>query len=248
MPNKYAVPTWKKKESFTKGDNVSVITLFETMFQLERVNARSRWHNPTKLYAWTHTNVKRCVWKFLSTKCQIRGSPEEKIPVDCNHKIQLILRDLFHSQLEQPCKHFHNPCYSLTDWLSVLLSVSSNSWSVSITICCISVVGTSAVSDLFNLVRKASNNLLFRWSVCVISLVGLCSLPSEFSVPRVSFWIFCSEFSSANSMLKNQNGGELWLGDHAIKTLVSSHVVRVDCVTSKGMLTEHLIMSIQGCR
>lgn len=109
----------KKGILLTKGDNVSVITLFEIMFQLERVNARSRWHNPTKLYAWMHTNVKRCVCKFLSTKCQIRGSPEEKIPVDCNYKIQMILRDLFHSQLEQPCKHFHNPCYSLTDWLSV---------------------------------------------------------------------------------------------------------------------------------
>ena len=54
-----------KKEFFlttvNKGDNVSVITLFETMFQLERVNARSTWHSPTKLYAWMHTNVKRCV-------------------------------------------------------------------------------------------------------------------------------------------------------------------------------------------
>ena len=29
---------------------VSVVTLFETMFQLERVDARSRWYNPTKRY------------------------------------------------------------------------------------------------------------------------------------------------------------------------------------------------------
>ena len=47
----------KKGILLTKGDNVSIITLFETMFQPERVNARSRWHNPTKLYAWMHTYV-----------------------------------------------------------------------------------------------------------------------------------------------------------------------------------------------
>ena len=88
--------------------------------------------------------------------------------------------------------------YSLVLWLSVKSWVSSNSLFRFISIW--SVLGTSDDSaelfaELFNLVRNASSNLRLRWSVCVIFLVCVCSFASEFVVPRVSNWIFSSEFS-----------------------------------------------------